>query len=156
MSEQLNIVLVEPEIHPNTGNIARLCAATNTRLHLVEPLGFRIDEKSIRRAGLDYWPYVDLRKHVNYSTFQQSIEEKRCWYFTTKAKKSYTSVNYKFDDYLIFGSETSGLPKELLEANWSNCVTIPMLTSHVRSLNLATSAAIALYEALRQVGKLDL
>ena len=156
MSEQLNIVLVDPEIHPNTGNIARLCAATNTRLHLVEPLGFRIDEKSIRRAGLDYWPYVDLHKHINYSTFQQSVEGKHCWYFTTKAKKSYTSVDYKLGDYLIFGSETSGLPRELLEANWSNCVTIPMLTSHVRSLNLATSAAIALYEALRQVGKLDL
>lgn len=156
MSEQLNIVLVEPEIHPNTGNISRLCAATNTRLHLVEPLGFRIDEKSVKRAGLDYWPYVDLHRHINYASFAQSTEGKNCWYFTTKAKKSYTSVNYKWGDYLIFGSETSGLPKELLEANWSNCVTIPMLTGHVRSLNLASSASIALYEALRQLGKLEL
>lgn len=151
----LNIVLVEPEIHPNTGNIARLCAATTTRLHLVEPLGFRVDEKSIKRAGLDYWPYVDLHKHVNFASFQQTLAPSRCWYFTTKAKRSYAEVNYQQGDYLIFGSETRGLPKEMLEANWEQCVTIPMLTSNVRSLNLATSVAIGLYEALRQLGKMN-
>lgn len=151
----LHVVLVEPEIHPNTGNIARLCAATKTRLHLIEPLGFRIDEKSIRRAGLDYWPYVDLHKHTNFSTFKENFDSSRCWYFTTKAKKSYVDIDYKLGDALIFGPETRGLPKEMLEANLEHCVKIPMLTTHVRSLNLATSAAIALYEVLRQLGKLN-
>ncbi|MBI4852498.1 MAG: tRNA (cytidine(34)-2'-O)-methyltransferase [Acidobacteria bacterium] len=155
-SELLHVVLVEPEIHPNTGNIARLCAATKTRLHLVEPLGFRVDEKSIKRAGLDYWPYVDLHKHINFATFQETIEPTRCWYFTTKAKKSYVDVDYKWGDALIFGPETRGLPKEILETNLSQCIKIPMLTTHVRSLNLATATAIALYEALRQLGQLAL
>lgn len=150
----LNIVLVEPEIHPNTGNIARLCAATATRLHLIEPLGFRTDQAAIKRAGLDYWPYVDLHKHTNYAAFQQTLPAARCWYFTTKANRSYTSVEYMPGDCLIFGSETRGLPADLLSANWSQAITIPMMTDHVRSLNLATSAAIALYEALRQLGRL--
>jgi tRNA (cytidine/uridine-2'-O-)-methyltransferase len=154
-SNFLQVALFEPEIHPNTGNIARLCAATNTRLHLIEPLGFRVDEKSIRRAGLDYWPYVDLHKHINFEAFQKNIDPLRCWYFTTKAKKSYIEVDYKLGDTLIFGPETRGLPKEMLDANWDRCIKIPMMTSHVRSLNLATSTAIALYEALRQVGCLE-
>jgi tRNA (cytidine/uridine-2'-O-)-methyltransferase len=150
--DRLNIVLVEPEIHPNTGNIARLCAATATRLHLIEPLGFRTDEAAVKRAGLDYWPHVDLHQHINYAAFQ-SAQPQRCWFFTTKAKRSYTSVEYAWGDCLIFGRETAGLPPELLSANWQHCLTIPMLTTHVRSLNLATSVAIALYEALRQLGK---
>jgi tRNA (cytidine/uridine-2'-O-)-methyltransferase len=153
MSHSLNIVLYEPEIHPNTGNIARLCAATATPLHLIEPLGFRLDKGSIKRAGLDYWPYVDLHRHVNFSAFRNTVPN-RCWYFTTKAKKSYTSVEYMAGDCLVLGPETSGLPKELLEANKDNCLTIPMLTEHVRSLNLATATAIVLYEALRQLGRL--
>lgn len=153
-SELLHVVLVEPEIHPNTGNIARLCAATKTRLHLVEPLGFRVDEKSIKRAGLDYWPYVDLHKHTNFTAFKESFNS-RCWYFTTKAKKSYVEIDYKWGDALIFGPETRGLPKEMLEANLEDCLKIPMLTPHVRSLNLATSTAIALYEALRQLRALS-
>lgn len=151
---QLNIVLVEPEIHPNTGNIARLCAATGSRLHLIEPLGFRTDQAAIKRAGLDYWPYVDLHKHVNWQAFTAALPEARRWYFTTKAEQSYTAVDYQWGDCLVFGRETAGLPEELLRANWPQCVTIPMLTEHVRSLNLATAAAIALYEALRQLGKL--
>ncbi|KAF0247261.1 MAG: tRNA (cytidine/uridine-2'-O-)-methyltransferase [bacterium] len=153
-SELLNVVLFEPEIHPNTGNIARLCAATQTRLHLIEPLGFRVDERSIKRAGLDYWPYVDLHKHTNFATFQASMPTSRCWYFTTKTKRSYAEIDYHWGDALIFGPETSGLPKEILEANWSQSVTIPMLTTQVRSLNLATATAIVLYEALRQLGKM--
>ncbi len=153
-SKLLHVVLFEPEIHPNTGNIARLCAATQTCLHLIEPLGFRVDERSIKRAGLDYWPYVDLRKHTNIAAFQTSMPTSRCWYFTTKAKHSYAEIDYQWGDALVFGPETSGLPKEILEANWPQCVTIPMLTTHVRSLNLATATAIALYEALRQLGKM--
>ena len=153
MPNLLHIVLHEPEIHPNTGNIARLCAATGTRLHLIEPLGFRIDESSIKRAGLDYWPYVDLQKHINWAAFNQSMPGARSWFFTTKAKQSYTSIEYAWGDCLIFGSETRGLPQELLKTHWVQCVTIPMLTNHVRSLNLATAAAVALYEALRQLGK---
>lgn len=155
MSNSLNVVLFEPEIHPNTGNIARLCAATATPLHLIEPLGFRLDKASIKRAGLDYWPYVDLHRHINFSAFQKAIPN-RCWYFTTKAKRSYTLIDYELGDCLVFGPETSGLPKEMLEANWENSVTIPMLTEHVRSLNLATATAIVLYEGLRQLGKLNL
>ena len=149
----LHIVLVEPEIHPNTGNIARLCAATKTRLHLIEPLGFRTDQAAIKRAGLDYWPYVDLHKHINFSAFKQKLPEARCWYFTTKAKKSYTTVEYQWGDCLVFGRETGGLPEDMLKANWPQCVTIPMFAPEIRSLNLATSVAIALYEALRQLGR---
>lgn len=156
MVDCLNIVLVEPEIHPNTGNIARLCAATGTRLHLIEPLGFRTDQAAIKRAGLDYWPYVDLHKHINLAAFHAAMPSapQQSWYFTTKVTRSYASISYQWGDCLVFGAETRGLPKELLAANPDRCVTIPMLTDHVRSLNLATSAAIALYEALRQLGQL--
>ncbi len=152
-ADLLHIVLVEPEIHPNTGNIARLCAATATRLHLIEPLGFRTDQAAIKRAGLDYWPYVDLHQHVNFAAFRDHLPTTRCWYFTTKAQQSYTAVEYAWGDCLVFGRETGGLPEKLLKDNWSQCLTIPMLTPHVRSLNLATAAAIVLYEALRQLGK---
>ncbi|MBL8148342.1 MAG: tRNA (cytidine(34)-2'-O)-methyltransferase [Blastocatellia bacterium] len=154
MTELLNIVLVEPEIHPNTGNIARLCAATATRLHLIEPLGFRVDDAAIKRAGLDYWPHVDLYKHVNLSSFEKTYQPASCWYFSSKASRSYTSVEYKWNDYLFFGSETSGLPSYLLQENWDRCLTIPMPAGKVRSLNLATSVSIVLYEALRQLGKI--
>jgi tRNA (cytidine/uridine-2'-O-)-methyltransferase len=153
MDPLLHIALYEPEIHPNTGNIARLCAATQTRLHLIEPLGFRTDDKAIKRAGLDYWPYVDLVKHLNYPTFNTQVSPTQCWFFTTKARSSYTEVNYQPGDCLVFGPETRGLPMEILDAHPERCVKIPMLTAHVRSLNLATAAAIALYEALRQLGR---
>jgi tRNA (cytidine/uridine-2'-O-)-methyltransferase len=152
-TDLLHIVLVEPEIHPNTGNIARLCAATATRLHLIEPLGFRTDQAAIKRAGLDYWPYVDLHQHVNFAAFRDHLPSRRCWYFTTKARQSYTEVEYAWGDCLVFGRETGGLPEKLLKDNWPHCLTIPMLTPHVRSLNLATATAIVLYEALRQLGK---
>lgn len=148
----LNIVLVEPEIHPNTGNIARLCAATGSRLHLIEPLGFRIDAASIKRAGLDYWPHVDIHRHNSLSAFMKAHADTNHWYFTTKGTRSYTDVNYSREDYLFFGSETSGLPKELLQAAPERCLRIPMTNAYVRSLNLANSVAIALYEALRQLG----
>lgn len=147
----LHVVLVEPEIHPNTGNIARLCAANEVALHLVGPLGFHIDEKSVRRAGLDYWPYVDLRRHRSMEELYAVLPGARFFYYTTKAEKPYTSVVYEPGDCLVFGSETRGLPRELLEANWDHALKIPMRSPHVRSLNLATAVAIVMYEALRQI-----
>jgi tRNA (cytidine/uridine-2'-O-)-methyltransferase len=147
----LHIALIEPEIHPNTGNIARLCAANAVVLHLVGRLGFRIDDKAVRRAGLDYWPYVDLRRHRSMEDFYAALPDARCFYFTTKAEQPYTSATYQSGDCLVFGSETHGLPWELLQANWERALTIPMRSPHVRSLNLATAVAIVLYEALRQI-----
>lgn len=147
----LHIALVEPEIHPNTGNIARLCAANEVALHLVGRLGFRIDEKAVRRAGLDYWPFVDLHQHRTMEELYAALPEARFFYFTTKAQKSHTSVQYRAGDCLIFGSETRGLPAELLRANWERALTIPMRSRNVRSLNLATAVAIVVYEALRQI-----
>jgi tRNA (cytidine/uridine-2'-O-)-methyltransferase len=147
----LHVALIEPEIHPNTGNIARLCAANEVALHLAGRLGFRIDDKAIRRAGLDYWPYVDLRRHHKLEQFYAALPDARFFYYTTKAKRPYTSVIYQPGNCLVFGSETRGLPRELLEANWERALTIPMRSPHVRSLNLATAVAIVLYEALRQV-----
>lgn len=147
----LHVALIEPEIHPNTGNIARLCAANAVALHLVGRLGFRIDDKAVRRAGLDYWPYVDLRRHRTLEDFYAALPAARFFYFTTKATLPYTSVSYQPGDCLVFGSETRGLPPDLLEANWERALTIPMRSPHVRSLNLATAVAIVLYEALRQL-----
>lgn len=147
----LHVALIEPEIHPNTGNIARLCAANAVALHLVGRLGFRIDDKAVRRAGLDYWPYVDLRQHRKLEEFYAALPAARFFYFTTKATPPYTSVSYQPGDCLVFGSETRGLPRELLEAHWDHALTIPMRSLHVRSLNLATAVAIVLYEALRQI-----
>jgi tRNA (cytidine/uridine-2'-O-)-methyltransferase len=151
-----HIVLVEPEIPPNTGNIARLCAATATRLHLVEPLGFRIDEHAVRRAGLDYWPLVQLSTHPSYAVARTQLDEagaKRHWLFTGKAARSYLDVAFQPGDVLVFGKESAGLPAALLDACSSELVGIPTL-GPVRSLNLANAVAIALYEALRQVGAL--
>jgi tRNA (cytidine/uridine-2'-O-)-methyltransferase len=147
----LHIALVEPEIHPNTGNIARLCAANAVALHLVGRLGFRIDDKAVRRAGLDYWPHVDLRRHDSVEDLAAALPQSRFFYFTTKAQKRYTSVHYQPGDCLVFGSETRGLPMDLLQAKWEWAVTIPMRSGKVRSLNLASAAAIGLYEALRQI-----
>jgi len=145
-----HVALYEPEIPPNTGNIARLCAATLTPLHVVGVTGFKMDDRTLKRAGLDYWNEVDLRRHVDLDEFYQSLPTSRFLYLTTKASRSYTDFEYHADDCLIFGPETRGLPESLLEKNWPNCLTIPMPNKNVRSLNLATSVGIVLYEAIRQ------
>jgi tRNA (cytidine/uridine-2'-O-)-methyltransferase len=150
-SSGLQVVLVEPEIPPNTGNIARLCAATFTPLHLVGKLGFRTDDKALRRAGLDYWDEVDLRYHLDLDALYGSLPGHRFLYFTTRASRSYTEALYQPSDCLVFGRETRGLPEDLLKANWERCLTIPMPNPNIRSLNLATAVGIVLYEALRQL-----
>ena len=146
-----NIVLVEPEIPQNTGNISRTCAATGARLHMVKPFGFEISDKRLKRAGLDYWHLLDI-------TYYENIEEfftKNCggsfYYCTTKAPRQYTDVKFNDGDYLVFGKETKGLPESLLEANLDRCIRIPMI-SEARSLNLSNSVAVVVYEALRQTG----
>jgi len=151
----IHVALVEPEIPPNTGNIARLCAATRTPLHIVGVAGFRLDDRAVRRAGLDYWPEVQLSKHRDLEALRVALPHSRFVYLTTKARRAYTEWRYTDGDCLIFGRETRGLPEDVLRANASNCVTIPMLNSRVRSLNLATSVAIVLYEALRQTGAFE-
>jgi tRNA (cytidine/uridine-2'-O-)-methyltransferase len=147
----LHIALVEPEIPPNTGNIARLCAATFTNLHIVGVAGFRLDEKAVKRAGLDYWDEVKIKRHVDLENLYEALPNSRFLYFTTKSERSYTDWEYEDEDCLIFGRETRGLPEDLLKANWERCLTIPMPNKNVRSLNLANSVGIVLYEALRQV-----
>ena len=149
----LHVVLVEPEIPPNTGNIARTCAATGTKLHLVGPLGFDIDDKAVRRAGLDYWPFVDLEVHDSLKSFLDIYGKHRFHLATTKGANLYTEVEYKDGDMLIFGKETAGLPKEFLEAHLEKTVRIPMsVNTRARSFNLSNSANILLFEALRQLG----
>lgn len=147
----LHLALIEPEIPPNTGNIARLCGATNTPLHLVGKLGFYTDDKSLRRAGLDYWKQVDIRHHLNIETLFATLPESRFVYFSKKAEKLHWEFEFTRGDCLVFGSETRGLPDELLHSNWERVVRIQMMNTAVRSLNLATAAGIGLYEALRQV-----
>ena len=148
----LSVALVEPEIPPNTGNIARLCAATNTPLHIVGVTGFRMDDRALRRAGLDYWPEVKLTRHRDLDALYQSLPQARFVYLTTKADRTYTNWSFQPDDCLVFGRETRGLPEDLLHANWDRCLKIPMLNPNVRSLNLATAVGIVLFEALRQLG----
>lgn len=144
------VVLVEPEIPPNTGNIARLCLATGSILHLVRPLGFEIDDKTLRRAGLDYWNAVDVRLWDDLAAFQEAQPaEARSFFFTTKTSRPYFDAKFHPGDFLVFGRETRGLPEPLLAANRPRCLTIPM-RAETRSLNLATAAGIVLYEALRQ------
>jgi tRNA (cytidine/uridine-2'-O-)-methyltransferase len=147
----LHVALVEPEIPPNTGNIARLCAATFTPLHVVGVTGFRLDERAVKRAGLDYWSEVDLRRHLDLERLYSALPDSRFLYLTTKTEKPYHDFQFQDEDCLIFGRETRGLPEDVLKANWEHCLTIPMPNPKVRSLNLATSAGIVLYEALRQV-----
>lgn len=149
-SKMFNIVLVEPEIPPNTGNIARLCAAFGLILHLIKPLGFSIDDKTLKRAGLDYWPHVDLVIHDSFDDFFTCYPKGNFYYLTTKSKLSYTSISYQKGDFLIFGRETKGLPVKLLEKNWNRSLVIPM-TGPVRSLNLSSAVAIVAGEALRQI-----
>ena len=147
----LHVALVEPEIPPNTGNIARLCAATFTALHIVGVTGFRLDAKAVKRAGLDYWNEVKIYRHTELENLYQALPNSRFLYFTTKSEKIYTDFRFQNNDCLIFGRETRGLPGDLLKKNWENCLTIPMPNKNVRSLNLATSVGIALYEAFRQI-----
>lgn len=147
----MHVALIEPEIPPNTGNIARLCAATDTTLHIVGVTGFRMDDRTLRRAGLDYWEHVSLVRHLDLGSLYASLPASRFLYLTTKTDRSYTDHAFRPDDCLVFGPETRGLPAELLEANRDLCLTIPMANRAVRSLNLATSVAIVLYEALRQL-----
>ncbi|MBI5685228.1 MAG: tRNA (cytidine(34)-2'-O)-methyltransferase [Verrucomicrobia bacterium] len=147
----MNVVLIEPEIPPNTGNIARLCMASNTTLHLVEPFGFRIDDATLKRAGMDYWHEVDVRIHKSFDALRSAAPADTAFYFlTTQATRSYLEPGYHETDYLVFGRESIGLPPALLAADAPTCVRIPMWNERARSLNLATSVAIVLYEALRQ------
>jgi tRNA (cytidine/uridine-2'-O-)-methyltransferase len=150
----MHVALVEPEIPPNTGNVARLCAATQVPLHIVGVAGFRLDDRAVRRAGLDYWPEVTLHRHKSMDELYAALPASRFIYFSTKGEQSYFDWAFSQDDCLIFGRETRGLPEELLHANWERCLTIPMLNPKIRSLNLATSVAIVLFEALRQTGSL--
>lgn len=156
MSSQncFNIVLVEPEIPPNTGNIARLCAATGSVLHLVGKLGFSLDDRYLKRAGLDYWEFVTLRQWPDLATLQASAPAGRFFYLSTKAARSYLEAAFRPGDFIVFGKETKGLPVEIIAANPDTAITIPMPAEKVRSLNLSTSAGIVLYEALRQIGVL--
>ncbi len=147
----LNIVLVEPEIPPNTGSIARLCGATNTTLHLVHPLGFSTDDRHLKRAGLDYWPHVAITHWPDLAAFLAENARKRLFFLTTKTTRPYTDIRFQPGDFLVFGKETKGLPGEILDSAPGQCYTIPMANAHIRSLNLAMSAGIVLYEAIRQL-----
>lgn len=146
---KLNVVLFQPEIPSNTGNIGRTCVATGTRLHLIEPLGFRLNEKEIRRAGMDYWEDLDVTRYVNYEDFLDKNPNSRIYMATTKGKNVYTEVSYEPDCYIMFGKESGGIPEEILAHHRADCIRIPMI-GDTRSLNLANSVAIVLYEALRQ------
>jgi tRNA (cytidine/uridine-2'-O-)-methyltransferase len=145
----MNIVLYEPEIPSNTGNIGRTCVATGTGLHLIEPLGFSLSEKNLKRAGMDYWNDLDVATYVNWAEFLEKNPGAKIYYATTKGRHVYTDVAYEPDSYIVFGKESAGIPEELLKENPDTCVRIPML-GDTRSLNLANSVAIVLYEALRQ------
>ena len=145
----LNIVLYEPEIPANTGNIGRTCVATNTRLHLIEPLGFSLEEKQLKRAGMDYWKDLDVTTYVNWEDFCQKNPGAKIYYATTKARHVYSEVSYEPDCYIMFGKESAGIPEEILKDNPDTCVRIPMM-GEIRSLNLSNSVAVVLYEALRQ------
>lgn len=145
----MHIILHQPEIPTNTGNIGRTCVATGSSLHLIEPLGFRLDEKSIKRAGMDYWDSLDVTRYINYQEFQEKHPGAKVWFATTKAKKVFTEAVFGMDDYIMFGKESGGIPEEILVDHEQDCIRIPMLDS-IRSLNLSNSVAVVLYEALRQ------
>ena len=149
----IHVALYEPEIPPNTGNIARLCAATFTSLHIVGVTGFRMDDRTLKRAGLDYWDEVDLHRHVSLDDLYASLPESRFVYLTTKSTTAYTKWSFRDGDCLVFGPETRGLPEVVLNANVERCLTVPMPNKNVRSLNLATTVGIVLYEALRQTDR---
>ena len=145
----MHIILHQPEIPANTGNIGRTCVATGSSLHLIEPLGFRLDEKSIKRAGMDYWDSLDVTRYINYQEFQEKHPGAKVWFATTKAKKVYTEAVFGMDDYIMFGKESGGIPEEILVGHEQECIPVPMLGS-IRPLNLSNSVAVVLYEALRQ------
>jgi tRNA (cytidine/uridine-2'-O-)-methyltransferase len=147
----IHVALWEPEIPPNTGNVARLCAATGAVLHLIGRLGFHIDDRSVRRAGLDYWEHVEIRRHLTLTDFEAALGGARLWCFSARASIPYTQATYEDGDCLLFGSETRGLPQTLLDRYPRQTLLIPMPGGKVRSLNLATAVGIALYEALRQI-----
>lgn len=145
----INIVLHEPEIPSNTGNIGRTCVAANARLHLIEPLGFKMDEKHLKRAGLDYWDKLDVRRYINYQDFLEKNPKADVFFATTKARHTYCDVEYPDECFIMFGKESAGIPEEILKDNPEKCIRIPMVND-IRSLNLSNSVAIVLYEALRQ------
>ena len=145
----LNIVLYEPEIPANTGNIGRTCVATGTKLHLIEPLGFQLNEKAIKRAGMDYWKNLEVSRYMDWNDFLKKNPKASIYMATTKGRKVYTEVHYEADCYIMFGKESAGIPEEILKEYPENCVRIPMI-GETRSLNLSNSVAIVLYEALRQ------
>lgn len=147
----LNIVLVEPEIPQNTGNIARTCAATGSRLHLVKPLGFSVEDKYLKRAGLDYWHLVDITYYDSFDEFLKLTEGKKRYFLSTKGKKNHTELIYEDDAYLVFGKETAGLPAKIIAENIETTLRVPMI-NEARSLNLSNSVAVVVYEALRQIG----
>ena len=149
----MNLVLFEPEIPPNTGNVARLCAATRTTLHLIEPFGFKLDDTQLKRAGMDYWQQVEWHRWKNWNTFAEKLPvAARLWFVESDGSKLYSDVKFLPDDYLVFGRETAGLPKQLLEQHRENWLRIPMFNAASRSLNLSNCAALVLFEALRQQG----
>lgn len=147
----LHIALVEPEIPPNTGNVARLCAATGCQLHLVEPLGFRIDDRELKRAGLDYWEHLGVAIHPSFDAFMNATAHLRRWYFSTRATQRYTEARFSLGDVLVFGKETKGLPQAVIEANAPHALRIPQRPGTVRSINLSTAVGIATYTALAQL-----
>jgi tRNA (cytidine/uridine-2'-O-)-methyltransferase len=148
----LHIALVEPEIPPNTGNVARLCAATGCQLHLVEPLGFRIDDRELKRAGLDYWEHLGVAIHPSLDSFLNATAHLQRWYFSTRATRAYTDAQFCLGDVLVFGKETKGLPQAVIAANPEHALRIPQRPGTVRSINLSTAAGIATYAALAQLG----
>lgn len=148
---QFNIVLVNPQIPPNTGNVARLCAATKSKLHLIKPMGFEIDDKKMKRAGLDYWDFLDVEIHENIDDFVKKYDNEKFIFLSSKVKKKYWDHNFKDGDFLIFGSETKGLPKDIMDKFKDQMLNIPQYEEHVRCLNLSNSVSIVLYEAIRQI-----
>lgn len=148
----LNIVLFQPEIPQNTGNIGRTCVLTDCKLHLIKPLGFSLEEKQLKRAGLDYWPFLELEIHESYEDLREKYKDATFYYSTTKAKKLYSEVEYKEGDFIIFGRESSGLPDSVRDSDPERCIRVPMIKTTTRSLNLSNTVAITAYEALRQIG----
>jgi tRNA (cytidine/uridine-2'-O-)-methyltransferase len=149
----MNVVLIEPEIPPNTGNIARLCAATRTTLHLIEPLGFQLDDRQLKRAGMDYWQQVRWQKWASWEAFSRALPtDARLWFIESEGARHYAEVEFSPDDFLVFGRETAGIPRALLDTHRERWLRIPMLNPESRSLNLSNCVAIVLYEALRQRG----
>ena len=152
----MNIVLLQPEIPPNTGNVARLCAATRSTLHLIEPFGFKLDDSQLKRAGMDYWQHVEWHRWKNWKTFQEQLSTTaRLWFVESNGPKRYSEARFEKEDYLVFGRETAGIPKQLLEEHRETWLRIPMFNASARSLNLSNCVALVLFEALRQQGFAD-